>query len=170
MAKGIFDLFEIWRLVCDVRPGARLACAGFVPPHLVRRIRRTLRLLRLESNVALLGPVSENDKWQLYATSRICVFPSHVEGWGIVPIEALLAGVPVVAYDLGAYAGTIAQCAGAHLVRVGDVAAFAQEALALLSNEEIDRAALAQWAKRFTWEAAASEEEGILDSVAASGA
>jgi len=162
--KGIFDLFAIWRIVCDTKPGARLACAGFIPPHLENRIRGTLRDLRLEERVALLGPVVEDEKWRLYAVSRICVFPSHVEGWGIVPIEAHLAGLPVVAYALGAYADTIAQSPGATLVPVGDLDAFAEATSAALDATP-DSEKLHAWARSFTWRAAADREELLLDRV-----
>lgn len=161
-AKGIFDLLRAWRLVCDSRPDARLACIGSITPHLEVNVRLAQRSLRLEENVTFLGPLSEREKWEAYASSRFCVFPSLVEGWGIVPIEAQLAGLPVVAYDLPAYAGTIAQSPGATLVPVGDVAGVAGAALKLFENDDVDRLALRTWAKRFTWSAAAAQEERIL--------
>jgi len=162
-AKGIPELFEAWRRVCDARPDARLACAGFIAPHVNERLRAALRSLKLEANVSLLGPISDGEKWQLYATSRLCVFPSHVEGWGIVPIEAHLAGLPVVAYNLPAYDNTIAKSPGAKLVQLGDVNAFADSILDFLSTDRIDRETLRSWAKRFTWSAAAAREEQILE-------
>ncbi len=162
-AKGIFDLFSAWRRVCDARPDARLACAGFIAPNVHARLRAALRSLKLETNVSLLGPISDGEKWQLYAASRVCVFPSHVEGWGIVPIEAHLAGLPVVAYNLPAYRDTIVKSPGATLVPVGDVRALARATLDFLSADRVDRETLRSWARRFTWSAAAAREEQILE-------
>jgi glycosyltransferase involved in cell wall biosynthesis len=164
-AKGIFDLLRIWRLVCDARPGSRLACAGPINPKFSERIDDLLTSLQLEKSVTLFGPISEEKKWKLYAVSRLCVFPSHVEGWGIVPLEAHLAGIPVVAYDLPAYVQTIAESPGAFFVPCGDVTAFAQTVLERLARPSVDRTVLRAWAKKFTWSAAVEQEEQIINAV-----
>lgn len=163
-AKGIFDLLQIWRLVCDARPGSRLVCAGPATPSAAIRIRETVNTLQLQDVVTFYGPVG-GEKWRLYSRSRICVFPSHVEGWGIVPIEAHLAGLPVVAYDLAAYDATIAHSPGATLVRCGDVTAFASTVLGELASPHTNIAEIRAWAQRFTWDSAVAQEEGILDEV-----
>lgn len=164
-AKGIFDLLQAWRIVCDVRSNALLVCVGTVNPDLRQKVDSIVRSLHLESNVVFRGPIPERQKWEAYAASRLCLFPSHVEGWGIVPIEAHLAGLRVIAYDLPAYTSTIAQSPGATLVPDGDVRAFAAAAIEQLSSGAHDEAALKRWAQQFTWRAAAAREEVILDGL-----
>src|SRR5207248_3180308 len=55
------------------------------------------------TNVEAPGFVSEADKWLLLRSASLFVAPSREEGWGIAVGEALLAGLPVVCYDLPAY-------------------------------------------------------------------
>lgn len=161
-AKGIFDLLRAWRLVCNVLPKARLACAGSINPDMSKKLSQEVRLLNLVQNVVFLGSVDEEQKWRLYSCSHVCLFPSHVEGWGIVPIEAHLAGLPVIAFDLPAYAATIRNSPGARLVRDYDVESFARAAIELLSGPRSERPDLRDWARGFTWRAAAEREEEIL--------
>ena len=54
----------------------------------------------MQNNVELIGRISEEDKINLLAKSHIHVLPSAVEGFGLVTIEALAAGTPVVNADI----------------------------------------------------------------------
>jgi len=62
-----------------------------------------IRELGLAGNVTFSGLVSEEEKFRLLKASRVFLMPSRYESWGIVVGEALAAGVPVVAYELGCY-------------------------------------------------------------------
>ncbi len=163
-AKGIFDLLEIWKRCCAASPDLRLALAGPCEPAVAAEIARRLAELGIASNVTLLGSISEDAKWQLYANARVCVFPSHVEGWGIVPLEAHIAGLPVVAYALDAYDEHIATSPSATLVMVGDLDAFARATLHYLATP-IDVEATSRYAKRFTWERSVEAETAALSDV-----
>lgn len=164
-AKGIFDLLDVWRIVCDRKADAKLTCVGAATPEMWHRLQAMVQDLHLQGNVDLMGPLEEAKKWDLYAASRCCVFPSHVEGWGIVPVEAHLAGLPVIAYQLPAYEATIVHSPAARLVPVGDKIAFADAVLRELAQPERDEAAIQRWARQFTWVAAAEREEKLFDEV-----
>jgi glycosyltransferase involved in cell wall biosynthesis len=62
-----------------------------------------LKESNLSGCVTLAGLVSEEEKFRLFKASRVFLMPSRQESWGIVIAEALVCGVPVVAYDLPAY-------------------------------------------------------------------
>jgi len=49
------------------------------------------------STVKYLGRVSEEQKHALFVSAHMFVFPSHYEGFGIPPLEAMACGVPVIA-------------------------------------------------------------------------
>lgn len=53
----------------------------------------------LKKNVILTGPVTESDKVEFYNLADVYVLPSKFEGFGIVFIESLACGVPVIASD-----------------------------------------------------------------------
>ncbi|MDQ6780237.1 MAG: glycosyltransferase [Candidatus Eremiobacteraeota bacterium] len=163
-AKGIFDLVNIWRLCCDIQPALRLAMIGACADHVAVQLAKRIEACGLRRNIDVLGAVSEERKWELYACSQLCVFPSKVEGWGIVPIEAHLAGLGVVAYRLPAYEETIAASPGARLVTLGDISAFARSVVSVL-GDGVDQSATQAWARQFTWPSTVELEERLIASV-----
>ena len=161
--KGVFDALEIWRRVVERSPRRRRALAGSASPPMRAAIERRISALGLDGAVSLLGQLDEDSKWQLYRTSQLCLFPSRHEGWGLVPLEAHACGVPVVAYDLPAYAENIARSAGATLCAVGDYDAAALAVLRYLEGGRPDPQGLRAFARRFSWEAAVTHEEALLE-------
>lgn len=64
-------------------------------------IRRHLEEIGIGDHVTLLGPVGGGEKAELLARADLFVLPSHRESFGIAALEAMAAGLPVVAYDVG---------------------------------------------------------------------
>jgi glycosyltransferase involved in cell wall biosynthesis len=62
-----------------------------------QRIKQQIAELTLERNVRLLGNVSSENLVGLYHCSDVFLFPSAYEGFGIVVLEALASGLPVIA-------------------------------------------------------------------------
>jgi glycosyltransferase involved in cell wall biosynthesis len=58
--------------------------------------------LRVRDAVRELGPLPPEDLASLYAASDVLLFPSHYEGFGWPPLEAMASGVPVVSSRAGA--------------------------------------------------------------------
>lgn len=51
--------------------------------------------------VEFLGEVTDQEKWKLMAHARAFIFPAEFEDFGIVPVEAMAAGTPVIALRSG---------------------------------------------------------------------
>lgn len=73
--------------------------------------------------IARLGRVSDRDRVDLLAGAAVYAFPSVYEGFGLPAVEAMAAGVPVVATRAGALPEVCRD--GAELVEVGDAEALA---------------------------------------------
>lgn len=95
--KGQLDLLEAFRMALEVCPDLRLVVAGrkgdcsdelgsFIEAH------------SLDGRVALLG--HRDDVPELLCASDMFVFPSRLEGIGGAAIEAMAAGLPVIASDI----------------------------------------------------------------------
>jgi len=99
--KGIYDLIQIWKLVTICYPDAKLVVVGDGPEY--TRFSNKIKEAGLGRNIKLMGFVSEQDKFLTMQRSRIFIFPSYEEGWGIAVAEAIVCGLEVVSYDLPAY-------------------------------------------------------------------
>jgi len=97
--KGIDDLLETLAWLKQRLSDFRAVIIGKSQDALAPRIRQ----MDLTDNVVFSGLVSEPEKFRLLKSSRLFVMPSYYESWGIVVGEALVSGVPVVAYRLECY-------------------------------------------------------------------
>ncbi|MBX3415901.1 MAG: glycosyltransferase family 4 protein [Pirellulales bacterium] len=95
-SKGLTHLIEAWHTVVRHDPTARLWLVGEGPerPQLVRLIRE----LELNGNVVLAGAFDQVD--DLLAAADLFVLPSLEEGMSLALLEAMAAGLPVVATDI----------------------------------------------------------------------
>jgi glycosyltransferase-like protein len=115
-------------------------------------------------DVLLLGTVSEADLGAWYRAADAFAFPSVKEGFGLVVLEALAAGLPVVASDIPVFAEYLEDGHSALLVPPGDPAALAG-ALGRLAGDPALRRRLADGGRplvdRFTWAASADAHQEI---------
>lgn len=99
--KGVDDFLRACELAQQYVPNFKAVMVGAGPE--MDRLKQTIRDKKL--NVEITGFVTERRKFDLLARSKLFVFPSIEEGWGIVIAEALSVGTPVIAYDLPVYKG-----------------------------------------------------------------
>ena len=105
----------------------------------------------------------------LYTAAALFAIPSHYEGFGFPPLEAMACGAPVLSSDGGSLPEVLGSAA--RVVRGFDADAWAHAALELLREAPSDRAARiaagrAQ-AARFTWERCAQETLAVYREAAA---
>jgi glycosyltransferase involved in cell wall biosynthesis len=111
----------------------------------------------LKQAIVSLGPVSEREKVWLVANAGAIVYPSVYEGFGLVPFESALSGVPC----LFAAQASLAEAAPAGTATIvpWDSQASAAAAYALLTDADARRHhvdTLAAQARALTWDAAAA--------------
>jgi phosphatidyl-myo-inositol alpha-mannosyltransferase len=168
--KGLPVLLEAMRTVVRQHPGARLLIAG-------RGDAANLRELvgeDLRPHVALLGELSEADKAAFLRSIDVYCAPNLLgESFGVVLIEALAAGAPIVASDLDAFARVLEDGAAGVLVRRGDAGALAR-ALDELLSDPARRAELsargAEVAAAYDWQVVARRILAVYETVLLPGA
>jgi glycosyltransferase involved in cell wall biosynthesis len=97
--KGADLLVESAPQVLSQAPDAKFVIGGRGPlfPSLSQRIDA----MDLHDRVMLTGFLSDEERDQLYVAADVCVFPSRYEPFGIVALEAMAAGTPVIVSDVG---------------------------------------------------------------------
>lgn len=149
--KGIPDLFQAWSEVVKRMPEATLAIVA--EPDLEEYFEKRISMKELNKNVKFLGFLNGKEKYRVLKSSKLLIFPSTYESFGLVACEAMACGLPVVAYDLPLYREIYPR--GMVKSPMGDVKGLAQNILRLLKNEK-ERAWLSQEAKEtvrnYSWD------------------
>jgi glycosyltransferase involved in cell wall biosynthesis len=92
--KGLPMLLEAW---AEVRPdGWTLELLGPSEDGHRAKLEAQARRLDLSDQVHFAGPVSDDEKWDMYRHADLFVLPTHSENFGIVVAEALAAEVPAI--------------------------------------------------------------------------
>ena len=152
-AKGVLDLVqavaglgvkEAWQL--NIVGGAS------AEPETKQQLQTMIKKHGLQGKVKLHGRVDNVDLARLYASADIFVLPSYWEGYGIVFLEAMYVGLPVVATNAGAIPEVVQHEETGLLVKAGDVDGL-QTALATLITSPEQRQTYAQQAQVFAKQA-----------------
>jgi len=103
--KGLLDLLKAYRHIRKDGVEARLLLVGGGPQE--REARRYVATRRM-GGVEFLGRVSDDEKLQLFRTADVYCSPATGrESFGIVLLEAMAAGAPIVASDIHGYKGVV---------------------------------------------------------------
>jgi glycosyltransferase involved in cell wall biosynthesis len=133
--KGVRHLLRAMARVCRRRPEVRLVCVG--KGRLEATLKKDAQRLGIREKVLFLG--WRGDVEIILPAVDILVLPSLNEGMGRVLVEAMAAGRPVVASDVGGIPDLVRNGENGLLVPPGDVPALANAILALLDNPESAR-------------------------------
>ena len=158
--KGVMYALKAYRQLRKRGYDCRLLLAGTGPQE--REVRRYIATRRLQG-VELLGRISDEDKARYFATADVYVSPATgQESMGVVLLEALAAGTPIVCSDIHGYKGVVRRGEQALLVPPRDVPALTDALARLLSDPEL-RARMGASARaraiQFSWENVAAKVE-----------
>lgn len=167
--KGILVLLRAMPRVLAEFPRCRLLVVGSGP--LLVKCSRLCAELRLTAAVEFAGPVPPDDLPGWYASATAFAAPAlGPESMGIILVEAMASGLPVVATDLAGYRTVVTHDSDGLLVPPGDAHALATALLALLRNSDL-RVRLRDNGRRrsldFAWPEIARRVEGVYKEVAA---
>lgn len=168
--KNIGALLDAYSLLLDrpgPQPAPRLVLAGRATPEADEWLARITRP-PLAGHVAYLGYVPTEERERVYAGARVVVIPSLDEGFGLPALEAMSAGIPVVASNRGSLPEVLGD-AGI-LVEPSDVHGLAHALERVLTDDEWAAARATAGLARagmFTWvRAAATLRRAYTEAVA----
>jgi D-inositol-3-phosphate glycosyltransferase len=114
----------------------------------------------LQDLVAFLGKRSQDTLPYYYSAAEVVVVPSFYESFGMVALEAMACGTPVVASQVGGLAYLVQDGITGFTVPVDDPQALADRLMQLLSNTAL-RSSMAQqafqYARGYAWEVIAQK-------------
>jgi D-inositol-3-phosphate glycosyltransferase len=161
--KGIDTLLRAVSILRDCRPqvmqDVHVAIIGGDPhaaelDHEMARLQAIHRSLDLHHLVTFLGARDQEILPQYYAASDMVVIPSHYESFGMVGLEAMAMGIPVIASSVGGLTHLVQDGVNGYLVPSRVPEALASRILHLLSDEphrqQLGRQAHT-YAQAFSW-------------------
>ncbi len=130
------------------------------------RLQALEQELGIDDVVTFLGSRDQDTLVDYYNAASMVVVPSHYESFGMVALEAMACGTPVIASDVGGLSLNVADGFNGYLVPKGDVSELAYKMELLLEHQQL-RAQLGtqacQWAQRFSWQTIADETLALYD-------
>src|SRR5213593_2915594 len=180
--KGIDVLLRAMGLLFQRYPDLRsdvclLVVGGALDPgddapetEKILELRRLVHEHRMEANVNFVGSLDQEKLALYYASADVCAVPSLTESFGLVALEAMACGIPVVGTRVGGLQTLIEDGESGLLVPPGDDEALA-ESIALVLTDHRLRTHLAHGARHraehFTWESVGEKIADLYDSVLA---
>jgi glycosyltransferase involved in cell wall biosynthesis len=143
--KGVEDLINAFAIVASKFPNSQLRLGGDGD---LTHYQAQVTSLGIANQVTFLGWVSGETKNQCLADATIYCLPSYNEGFPMGILEAMSAGVPVVASRAGGIPDAITDKKEGLLINAGDVNSLAEALITMLGDSE----------KRYEFSAAAKEK------------
>jgi glycosyltransferase involved in cell wall biosynthesis len=126
-----------------------------------QRIEGIVQELGLQDIIIFAGRVEHSELAYYYTAADVCVVPSHYEPFGLVAIEAMACGTPVVASDVGGLKFTVVNEVTGLVVPPQDEAEFARAIALILSDldwgKQLGENAKKRVESKFSWNSVASQ-------------
>jgi glycosyltransferase involved in cell wall biosynthesis len=171
--KGLRHLLDALPEIAAAVPDVRLTVAGFGPQE--RALREQADRLGLAGRVTFLGAVRQSELPRLYRRAAALVAPfvearsGDRDGLGLVLVEALGCGCPVVTTAIPAVRDVFEGAWPEYCAQPGDPRSIAREVLRLLGDPESARdnasGSAAALRKKFDWDVVAGGYAGLLGAL-----
>ena len=139
--------------------------------HEMERLQSLSRNLHIEDSVTFLGLIKHEQIPYFYSAADVSVVPSYYESFGLVALESLACGTPVVATDVGVFKSVIRQGETGYVVTDNTPHQLADKIALLLLRPSPDTETIfsaRESVSRFSWtnvaEAIATELQMVLDN------
>ena len=124
-AKGWQVLLEAARMICREHPKVEFVFHGRPAFGLTEQdVRGSIATDDGSGRIRYLGPVYGEDKWQALADADVFAFPSFHEAFPLSVLEAMAAGLPIVATLVGGVPDAVTQGEGGWIVPPKDACAM----------------------------------------------
>ena len=171
--KGVQVLIDALPKMLEYYRDCKLVIAGRGP--MLEELQSKVNFMKLSEKVYFTGYLNEKQMIQMYKSADVAVFPSTYEPFGIVALEGMLSGTPVVVSDMGGLNEIVEHGVDGLKSYAGNANSLADSILSLLYNQklclELVKNAKAKVKKHYSWQKIMEEtffvyEKAICQSVA----
>lgn len=131
-------------------------------------LQQLCRDLNMDRTVVFLGKRGQDTLPYYYSAAEVLVMPSHYESFGMVALEAMACGTPVIASQVGGLAFLVQDGVTGYHVPGGDSDALCEKLTLLLGNRE-NRTEMglqaAEEAKAYSWDKVAEQIVDVYKSL-----
>jgi len=163
-AKGIFDLIKILQIIKHKIPKFQLAIMGQGDSATKTKFKKAITKAGLNSNIHLLGTQTGKRKFQIIKSSKIFIFPSYNESFGIALLEAVCCGLPAFTYNLPAYKN-IYKNHEIHIFPIGNYQKLAQAIIKAIKNKNFTNNQGKLLLNKYSWKKIAQIEYHSLSKL-----
>lgn len=164
--KGIMYLLDVVKIVRQSIPNIQCTIVGDGP--LRDQLLQECRRLDLQETVRFVGFLQKEQLHKLYQSSTIFLSTSIYEPFGMVILEAMAAGLPVVSFDVGGIREIINHRRDGILVFPCDIKGMAQSIIECIGNSKLLRKLSFEGsvkARTYSWEIIVNKLESVYKSV-----
>ena len=151
--KGVQNLIAAMPKVLNGYHDSKLIIAG--KGGMIDELRDEVRRLNIENKVYFTGYLNLEQVTKMYKCADVAVFPSTYEPFGVVALEGMLSGTPVVVSDIGGLNDIVQHRENGMKSYAGNPNSIADSILELLYNPglcvELSRAAKAKVKSQYNW-------------------
>lgn len=133
--KGVETLIRAFAPVSGLIPDARLVIGGRGPQEPI--LRQLAADLGISDRVVFTGFISDKARDRIFHWAEAAVFPSYYEPFGIVALEAMTFGTPVIVSNVGGLAEIVEDGINGLKVEAGDEAALSEALLKILNSRSL---------------------------------
>ena len=135
------------------------------------RLQKLCEVLGLDQSVVFLGKRDQDKLPYYYSAAEVLVMPSHYESFGMVALEAMACGTPVIASEVGGLAYLVRDGETGFTIPAEEPDALCEKLTWLLNDSELHQKMsrqAAEYAQDYAWEKIAKQivdvYEGLLQS------
>ena len=156
--KGLDRLFTAFRNLTHL-PHLRLVMVGGDGEHspMFRQLQSKAKALHIENRIMFAGRVDQETLPDYYSAADVLVVTSHYESFGLVALEALACGTPVVTTSVGAMEDIVKNSVTGYVATDSDPQYFAGRIEAILQKQSgLSPSKIRASVSQFTWSRSAS--------------
>ena len=162
--KGIDKIIQAMPYLSHRQPRLIIVGEDGNRPGEINNLKNLAEQLEIANSISFTGLIDYERLPDYYNASNVCVFPSYYESFGLVPLESLACGTPVIATDVGDLRNIILQGETGYVLPDNGPQHLAEKIETILagtSSRMKDPLAIRHSIKRFGWQyiAAAIDSE-----------